>query len=154
MTLKQTISDDLKSALKASEAIRLSTLRMLSAAIANKEIELRKKDIGLSDGEVLDVVSSEARRRKDSITEYDKAQRIELAQKERDELTILQSYLPPEIADDELVRIIRAGIREAGATSEKDFGKVMKVIMPILKGKASGDRIAAVLKKELGQKGA
>ncbi|HEY4497297.1 MAG TPA: GatB/YqeY domain-containing protein [Candidatus Paceibacterota bacterium] len=154
MTLKQTISDDLKSALKASEAIRLSTLRMLSAAIANKEIELRKKDIGLSDGEVLDVVSSEARRRKDSITEYDKAQRIELAQKERDELTILQSYLPPEIADDELVRIIRDGIREAGATSEKDFGKVMKVIMPILKGKASGDRIAAVLKKELGQKGA
>jgi len=154
MTLKQTISDDLKSALKASEVIRLSTLRMLSAAIANKEIELRKKDIGLSDGEVLDVVSSEARRRKDSITEYDKAQRIELAQKERDELTILQSYLPPEIADDELVRIIRDGIREAGATSEKDFGKVMKVIMPILKGKASGDRIAAVLKKELGQKGA
>ena len=154
MTLKQTISDDLKSALKASEAIRLSTLRMLSAAIANKEIELRKKDIGLSDGEVLDVVSSEARRRKDSITEYDKAQRIELAQKERDELTILQSYLPPEIADDELVRIIRDGIREAGATSEKDFGKVMKVIMPILKGKASGDHIAAVLKKELGQKGA
>ena len=154
MTLKQTISDDLKSALKASEAIRLSTLRMLSAAIANKEIELRKNDMGLSDGEVLDVVSSEARRRKDSITEYDKAQRIELAQKERDELTILQSYLPPEIADDELVRIIRGGIREAGATSEKDFGKVMKVIMPILKGKASGDRIAAVLKKELGQKGA
>ena len=154
MTLKQTISDDLKSALKASEAIRLSTLRMLSAAIANKEIELRKKDIGLSDGEVLDVVSSEARRRKDSITEYDKAQRIELAQKERDELTILQSYLPPEIADDELVRIIRDGIREAGATSEKDFGKVMKVIMPILKGKASGDRISNVLNKELGQKGA
>ena len=154
MTLKQTISDDLKSALKASEVIRLSTLRMLSAAIANKEIELRKNDMGLSDGEVLDVVSSEARRRKDSITEYDKAQRIELAQKERDELTILQSYLPPEIADDELVRIIRGGIREAGATSEKDFGKVMKVIMPILKGKASGDRIAAVLKKELGQKGA
>lgn len=153
MTLKQKISDDLKSALKSGDAIRLSTLRMLSAAIANREIELRKKDIGLSDGEVLEAISSEARRRKDSVTEYEKAGRVELAQKERDELAILQSYLPPEISDDDLLRIIRDGIRETGATGEKDFGKVMKVTMPILKGKASGDRITAVLKKELGQKG-
>lgn len=154
MTLKQKIFDDLKSALKSSDAVRLSTLRMLSAAIANKEIELRKKDIGLSDGEVLDAISSEARRRKDSITEYEKAGRTELAQKEREELAILQSYLPPEIAEDELARIVKDGIREAGATSEKDFGKVMRIVMPILKGKASGDRISLVLKKELGQKGA
>ena len=152
MTLKQKISEDIKSALKSRDAVCLSTLRMLSAAIANKEIELRKKDIGLSDGEVIEAISSEARRRKDSVAEYERAGRAELAQKEREELAILQSYLPPEIAEDDLVRIVKDGIREAGATSEKDFGKVMKVVMPILKGKASGDRISAVLKKELGQK--
>ena len=151
-SLKQKLSNDLKTALKSGDSTRLSTLRMLSAAIANKEIELRKKDIGLSDEEVLEAISSEARRRKDSIAEYEKAGRLELAKKEHDEFIILQLYLPPEIAEDELARIVKEGIRESGAASEKDFGKVMKVIMPVLKGKASGDRISAVLKKELGQK--
>ena len=149
MNLKDKIGEDIKNALKKGEAIALSTLRMLLASIRNKEIELRKKDIGLSDSEVLDVISSEAKRRKDAISEYQNADRVELAQKEEEELSILKGYLPAEISDEDLLRIVQDGLREAGASGEKDFGKVMKVIMPTLKGKASGDRISDVLKKEL-----
>ena len=149
MALKEKIAEDQKNALKNGDALRLSVLRMLSASVANKEIELRKKDIGLSDQEVLDVVSSEAKRRKDAVAEYEKGGRQDLAQKEANEFKILQEYLPPEISEEDLLRIVRDGIRETGATSEKDFGKVMKVIMPTLKGKASGDRISQALKEEL-----
>jgi hypothetical protein len=149
--LKEKLQSDQKEAMKAGDKSRLSTLRMLSAAISNKEIDLRKKDIGLSDEEILEVIGSEARKRKDSILEYEKAGRKELATQETAELQVLQSYLPPELPDDEVTRIIQSGIRETGATSEKDFGKVMKAIMPHLKGKASGDRISKILKEELGK---
>ena len=149
--LKDKIAEDQKNALKEGDALRLSTLRMLSAAVANKEIELRKKDVGLSDREILDVISSEAKKRKDAAQGYRTGAREELAQKEEAELKILQSYLPPEISEEDLRRIIKDGIREAGAKSQQDFAKVMKVIMPTLKGKASGDRISGALKEELGK---
>ena len=149
--LKDKIAEDQKNALKEGDALRLSTLRMLSAAVANKEIELRKKDVGLSDREILDVISSEAKKRKDASQGYRTGCREELAQKEEAELKILQSYLPPEISEEDLRRIIKDGIREAGAANQQDFAKVMKVIMPTLKGKASGDRISGALKEELGK---
>src|SRR3989344_5163915 len=149
MTLKQKISEDQKSALKESRKDELSTLRMLSAAISNKEIDLRKKDIGLSDSEVLDVINSEVKKRKDAVAEYKKAGRDESAQKEEFELNILKQYLPPEIGDEDLLRIVRDGIREVGATNTTDFPKVMKAVMPTLKGKASGDRISKAVKDEL-----
>ena len=148
-TLKQKIVEDQKSAMRAGNAPRLSTIRLLSAAISNREIELRKKDIGLSDEEILDVIGAEARKRKDAIAEFQNAGRTEMADKESAELAILQEYLPPEISDEDLLRIVQGGVREVGATSEKEFGKVMKAIMPLLKGKASGDRISKVLKEEL-----
>lgn len=153
--LKNKISANQKAALKNGDVLRLSTLRMLLAAIANKEIELRKKDIGLSDQEILEVVLSEAKRRKDAAAEYDKGGRGDLAEKEKSELKILQEYLPPEISDEDLLRIVKDGIREAGLSAgkagDKNFGKVMKAIMPVLKSKASGDRISRVLQDELGK---
>jgi len=149
MTLKQKISDDQKSALKDGRKEELSTLRMLSSAIANKEIDLRKKDIGLSDSEVSDVINSEVKKRKDAVLEYKKAGRDESAKKEEFELRVLKKYLPPEIGDVDLMRIVCDGIRETGAASAADFPKVMKSIMPTLKGKASGDRISEAVKKEL-----
>ena len=151
MTLKQQIAEDQKNALKTGDKEVLSALRMLSAAIGNKEIELRKKDIGLSDEEVFSVISSEAKKRKDAIEEYRNAGREESAKKEEFELSVLKKYLPPEISDDDLLRIIRAGIREAGASALSDFPKVMKAVMPTLKGKASGDRISNAVKEELGK---
>lgn len=149
MTLKQQIFEAQKNALKENRKDELSALRMLSAAISNKEIELRKKDIGLSDSEVLDVINSEVKRRKDAILEYKKAGRDESAQKEEFEMGVLKKYLPPEISDEDLLRIVRDGMREAGAASAADFPKVMKAIMPTLKGKASGDRISSAVKAEL-----
>ncbi|MBI2023379.1 GatB/YqeY domain-containing protein [Candidatus Giovannonibacteria bacterium] len=149
--LKQKISDDIKEAMIKKEAVKLSTLRMLSASITNKEISLLKKDVGLSDEEVVEVLSTEANRRKDAIAEFTKGGRGDLADKEAEELEILKTYLPPEISDDELLRIIKDGIRETGAVSEKEFGKVMKIIMPALKGRASGDRISGKLREELGK---
>ncbi len=149
--LKDKIAEDQKNSLKEGDTLRLSTLRMLSAAVANKEIELRKKDVGLSDQEILGVISSEAKKRKDAAEGYRTGAREELAQKEEAELKILQSYLPPEISEEDLRRIIKDGIREAGAVNQQDFAKVMKVIMPTLKGKASGDRISGALKEELGK---
>ena len=155
--LKKQLSDDLKSAMKKGEVLRVSTLRMVASAIANKEIELRKRDIGLSDREVLDVISSEAKKRKDAAEGFEKGGRKDLAEKELEELAILKTYLPPEISEEDLSRIIKDGIREVGlpagrqaAKDQKDFATVMKVIMPTLKGKASGDRISKALKAELG----
>ena len=147
--LKNQISQDLKSAMKKGDALCVSTLRMVSSAISNKEIELRKRDVGLSDQEVIGVISSESKKRKDAAEGFEKGGRADLAEKEKAELAILQAYLPPEIGDDDLLRIIKDGIREAGAAGEKDFPKVMKIIMPTLKGKASGDRISKTLKAEL-----
>lgn len=152
MSLKQKIHDDIKRAMKAGDELRLSTLRLLNSAISNKEIELRKKDIGLSDEEISEVMSSEAKKRKDAAEGFKKGGREDLSKKENLELKILQEYLPPEIHDDDLLRIIKDGIRETAASNENDFGKVMKVIMPLLKGKAGGDRIANMLKKELARK--
>ena len=149
MTLKQQIVEDQKSALKKGKKDELSTLRMLLAAISNKEIDLRKKDIGLSDSEILDVLNSEVKKRKDAVLEYKKAGREDLANKEEEEFAVLKKYLPPEISDNDLIRIVRDGIREVDAASIIDFPKVMKVIMPTLKGKASGDRISETVKKEL-----
>ena len=151
MTLKQKIAEDQKNALKSGDKETLSVLRMLSAAIGNKEIELRKKDIGLSDEEVFSVISSEAKKRKDAIEEYKKAGRDDSAKKEEFEMGVLKKYLPPEISDEDLVRIVRDGIRETGAISQADFSKVMKTIMPTLKGKASGDRVSNAVKAELGK---
>lgn len=149
MYLKQQIIEDQKNALKGGNKDELSTLRMLLAAILNKEIDLRKKDIGLSDSEVLDVLNSEAKKRKDAVFEYKKAGRDDLADKEEKEFTILKKYLLPEISDEDLIRIVCDGIREIGAGNAADFPKVMKAVMPILKGKASGDRISKAVKDKL-----
>ena len=149
--LKKQLAEDIRIAMKAGfdGTLKLATLRMVASAISNKEIELRKKDVGLSDHEILDVIAGEAKKRKDAAEEFRKGGREELFQKEEAEFKILKSYLPPEISDEDLMRIVRDGIRETGASDIGDFGRVMKVIMPVLKGKASGDRIAETLKAEL-----
>lgn len=151
MSLKQHIQSDLIHSLKQKNAEKLSTLRMLSAAITNKEIELRKKDVGLSDEEIIEVIQSEVKKRKDAIEEFKKGKREDLAHKEEGELSVLSFYLPPEMSDEEMSARVLEGIREANAKGPSDFGNVMKVIMPVLKGKASGDRITAIVKAKLSQ---
>lgn len=146
---KNKIKEDMKEAMKNGEAIRLSTIKMLLAAVSNKEIELGKKETGLSDDEVMNVIRSEAKKRKDAVIGFEKGRRPELAKQENEELAILSSYLPPEISDEELLVAVKKAIEETQATNAADFGKVMKILSPLLKGKASGSRIADTVKKSL-----
>lgn len=154
--LKEGLKSDLKTAMKAGDALKVSVLRMVLTSIANREIETLKKDIGLSDEEVLDVLSKEFKKRKDAVREFKAGNREEMAQKEEKEAEIISVYLPKEISDDELERVVEQSVREAGlpageagAAGMGDFGKVMKSAMAVLKGRASGDRVSAAVKKAL-----
>lgn len=151
MNLKEKIQIDMKESMKARNVLRLSVLRMLVAAISNKEIEFQKKDIGLSDEEVLDVLKSESKKRRDSIAEFQKGGRADLVEKESKELEVLSEYLPPELSDGEVLRIIGDAIRETAAAGPADFGKAMKQAMAVLKGRAYGDRVAKILRDKLGK---
>ncbi len=150
MALKQQLEEDVKQALKAGNGFKTSVLRMTQSAVHNREIRLLKKEAGLSDEEILEVIKGEVKKRRDAAGEFTKGGREELAAKELKEAELLSAYLPPEISDEELERILKEGIREAGAADAKDFGKVMKTAMPVLKNRASGDRISGALKKLLG----
>ena len=147
--LKNKIKEDLKDSMKKGEATKTSTIRMLLSAVHNKEIELGKKEAGLTDEEVMDAIRTESKKRRDAIEGFEKGGRAESAAQEKEELEILEKYLPPEISDEELLAVVKKGIADAGATSAADFGKAMKIISPLLKGKASGSRIASCVKKEL-----
>ena len=157
MSLFAQIRDDLKGAMQSGDKVRLGTLRMLVASIKNKEIEERKKEVGLADEEVLGVIQREAKKRKDAIAEYEKAARGELVRVEAEELAILETYLPAELSDEEVKRIVLDGIHELGPPDAavavgdaKQLGALMKVIMPTLKGRASGDRILRLARQALG----
>lgn len=147
--LDEKLKDDLKNALREGDAKRVSTLRMLRAAIKNKEIEERKKDVGLGDEELILIIQKEVKKRKDSISEFERGGRNDLALAEACELKILEKYLPAELSDAEVIRIIEDGIRELGSRDQSKFGGLMKIIMPTLKGKASGDRITKFAKEAL-----
>ncbi|MDA1335067.1 MAG: GatB/YqeY domain-containing protein [bacterium] len=149
MALEEQLRADLKGALKEREELKVSTLRMILAAIQVKAIEDRKKDVGLSDEEIVLVIQKETKKRKDAAFEFEKADRGELAAKEREELVVIEKYLPAELEDEEIQRVIENGVREIGGADPKKFGELMKVIMPTLKGKASGDRITKFAKEAL-----
>ena len=156
--LKKTIEDQVREAMKAKEKVRLSTLRMLLSSIRNREIDKRAKlvkggaggDIDslskLNDEETLDAIRSEVKKRRDAIVEYEKANRPELAQKESGELAILQTYLPAELSDEEIEKLLQP---LAAGASEKDFGRVMGAAMKAVSGRASGDRVGAMVKRML-----
>ena len=149
--LGEKLRSDLTSALREGDTRRVSTLRMLFAAIKNKEIEERKKDIGLGEEELLTVIQKEAKKRKDAIVEFEKGGRGDLVLNEACELKILEGYMPAELSDAEVKRIIEDGIRELGSRDSAKFGALMKIIMPTLKNKASGDRITKFVKEALGK---
>ena len=145
--LREKIADDMRRAMKAREAVRVAALRMLMAAVKNAEIEKRHE---LSDDEVLDVVTREAKRRRESIEAFEKAGREDLVAKETAELTVLDSYLPDRLSDEELATLVDAAIAETGADSPKQMGEVMKALMPKLRGRADGGQVSALVKARLG----
>lgn len=147
MALREDIQDLTKQALKAGEKTRVSTLRLLSAAIKNREVEAGHE---LDDDEVRGVAVKEAKRRREAIEAYDKGGREELAAKERDELEILQPFLPEQLSDAEIDTLIDEAVASTGATSVKEMGKVMGVVMGKAKGKADGTAIQEKVKSRLG----
>jgi uncharacterized protein YqeY len=152
MSIKSKLDEDLKAAMKARDALRLNCLRMLKSKILEKEVELRVKrgvDYLLSDDEVIEVASSYAKQRRDSIESYRKGGREDLAAKEEAELAIIEDYLPQQLSREEIEEIVRRAIEESGAASIKDMGAVMKVVMPQVKGRADGKAVNQIVRDEL-----
>lgn len=147
--LLEKIKTDLKTALKEKNEVTISTLRFLLAAIHNKEIELNKRG-KLTDDEVTGVVRLQVKQHKESIEAYQKGKREDLVKKEKQELAILRKYLPQELPVKELEKIISQTIKEVGAKSPADFGKVMGAVMGKVKGRAEGKAVAETVKKLLG----
>ncbi len=148
MSLQQRLDDDLKVAIKSSDNLKTSAIRMVKAAIKNKQIEKRSE---LSDEEIISVISTLSKQRRESIELFSKGGREDLAEKEKKELLILQSYLPSQLSPEELDRLIIEAIKEASAEGVRDMGKVMRILMPRLKGAADGkvvnQRVIELLQK-------
>ena len=148
MGLNDQVGADIAAAMKARDSSRLSALRMLKAAIMNKGVE---KGRNLDDAEVLQVVASLVKQRRDSIEQFAKAGRTDLVEKETGELNVLQAYLPPSATPEEIDAAVAEAIAETGATSPKDMGKVMKAVMPKLAGKnADGKAVNEAVRRTLG----
>jgi hypothetical protein len=153
MTLKEKIQDDFKEAFRAKEEIRLSTLKLLQAEIHNAEIAKRTKlgeESSLIDEEILGVIFREIKKRKDAIEMYEKGNRAELVEKEKKELEILSAYLPEQMPEDKIRALAKKSIEQSGATSQKEIGKVMAILMPQVKGRADGALISKIVKEFLG----
>jgi uncharacterized protein YqeY len=148
MSLLQKFDDDLKLALKASDRLKVSVLRMAKAALKNRQIDKRGE---LTEEDIISVISTLAKQRRESIEQFSKAEREDLAEKERQELLILQSYLPKQLTTEELDAIIVETIEETSSKGIEDFGKVMRLVMPRVKGAADGkivnQRVKALLEK-------
>ncbi|MBU1102538.1 GatB/YqeY domain-containing protein [Patescibacteria group bacterium] len=164
MTLKEKINQDFKDAFKAKEEKKVSVLRMLNSAIKNRELEKRTKlmkgnpvlaeeevvkQSQLNDEETLAVIGTEAKRRKDSIAQFEQGGRPELAAAEQSELKILEAYLPEQMGEEEVRKLVKEAIAQSGAMGAAEIGKAMKVLMPRVKGKADGGMVNRIVKEEM-----
>lgn len=147
MALKAQILEDMKSAMRAKEQVKLETIRMLQSAIKLLEIELRPNEI--TEPEVLGVVKKLIKQRKDSFEQYQAAARPELAEKEALEITFLEKYLPPQLSEAQVAEVVAKAITSTGATSAKDMGKVMKEVLAQIDGQADSKLISQLVKAKL-----
>jgi uncharacterized protein YqeY len=148
--LKQQIQDELKSAMLARDTLKTSVLRMLKSAVSYYEINKGGAGYEATDEDVLVVINKEAKQRRDSIDQFTIANRQELVDKENKELEILQVYLPVQMEEKEIIILVDEAIKESGASTLKDIGKVMGILMPKTKGKASGDLVSKLVREKLG----
>ena len=147
MNLPERITEDYKAALKSGEATRKTTLSGLRAAFKSAEIDARGTDKVVDDETYQAVIEKEAKKRRESIEEFDKAGRTDLADKERAELEVLKDYLPEQMTDEELQAMVSDAIAQSGASSPKDMGKVMGILVPQIAGRADG-KLASKLVRE------
>ena len=146
MSLLTTLNEDMKQAMRAKDKESLQVIRMLKASIQNEQI---KKGQDLNDEEELTVLSREMKQRRDSLAEFEKADRTDLADKVKKEIVIVENYLPAQLSEEEIRAIVTEAVAKTGATSPKEFGKVMGAVMPKVKGKADGNQVNAIVKELL-----
>jgi uncharacterized protein YqeY len=149
MTLAERVDEDLKQAMRDKNAAKLGVLRMLKSALKYAAIEKAGGDGELNDAEAVQVIRKQVKQRQDSIESFEKGGRAELAAKEKDELSILQTYLPQAMSGDDLAKIVRETITEVGATSKAQMGAVMKALQPKVAGRADGKTLSAEVQKQL-----
>ena len=152
--LKITIQEDLNSALKEKKELEVSVLRMVLASVLSKEKDKRFKsgkaeDVPLTDEELTDVISSEIKKRREAIELYIRGNRPELAEKEKKEIDILKKYLPEQLPEEEIRKLVSESISKVGASEIKDMGKVMADLNPKIKGKADGGEVSKIVKELL-----
>ncbi|MDD4356971.1 MAG: GatB/YqeY domain-containing protein [Smithellaceae bacterium] len=148
MDVNARINEEMVSAAKAKDKVRLSAVRMLKTALHNKEIDLKQP---LNETETMQILSGLVKQRKDSIEQFAKGGRQDLVEKEEAELKILQEFMPEQMSDEEVDRLIQKTIADIGAVSIKDMGKVMKILMPQITGKADGKAAGEKVKALLSQ---
>lgn len=147
MSLIQQLDQDMKAAMKQKDKETLSTIRMVRSSIKKVEIDNRGE---LSDDQALEVLVREIKQRKDSLQEYEKAGREDLASKEKREIEILSAYLPAQLTEEDLLEIVKKAIADTGASSKKEMGKVMSVVVPLTKGRADGKKVNQLVQQLLG----
>ncbi len=150
MSLKEQLTEDMKQAMKAKEAgkQRLSVIRMVRAAIKNVEIDSKKE---LTEEGVLDIVAKEVKMRRDSMDEFKKANRQDLVEQLEQEIAILLPYLPQQLTEEEVRALVSEAVAATGATTSKEMGKVMAVLMPKVKGRADGKLVNTIVREALNQ---
>ncbi|MCH1408201.1 MAG: GatB/YqeY domain-containing protein [Verrucomicrobiales bacterium] len=148
--LSQQITEDMKTAMREKNTLALNTIRMLKSNIKNAAIEKGGADAELEDAEVMAVVRKEVKKRQDSIEQYEKAGRDELADQEKAEIKILNGYLPEPLSEEEIAGIVDAAISEVGATSRKEMGQVMKIVQEKVAGRADGKTLSQAVMGKLG----
>ena len=146
MGLEDRLVEEMKEAMKSNNKLRLSTIRMIRSAVKNKEIEVRSK---LDDEAIIKVIQGMVRKGEDSVAQFQAGGRVDLVEKEKQEIEILKSYLPQAMTQEEIRKIIDESIEETQASSLKDLGKVMKSIMPKLGGKVDGKLVNQLVKERL-----
>lgn len=149
--LKQQIQNDLKNAMFAKDENKLSTIRMLKSAIQYYEIQKGGAGYEATDEDVIDVIGREVKKRKESIELYEKGGRIDSAEKERQEAQLLETYLPEQLPEEDVLRLIDNAISSSGASSIQDMGKVMGILMPQVKGKADMGIVSSKIRERLAQ---
>jgi len=147
MTLKERVTEDMKAAMRAKDAVRLSAVRLLLAAMKQKEVDER---VELNDADVLGIIDKMVKQRRESIAQFEKAARQDLADQEKFEIGVLSAYLPQQMSQAEVEQAIAAAVAESGASGVKDMGKVMALLKPKLAGRADMGKVSGLVKAKLG----
>ncbi|HTG82359.1 MAG TPA: GatB/YqeY domain-containing protein [Geobacteraceae bacterium] len=147
MALRERLSDEMKEAMKARDDLRLSAIRLIRSAVKNKDIELKRE---LAEQEIVEVIASLVKQRRESIRLFGEAGRQDLVEKEEKELAVLLGFLPQQLSREDVAELVDRIIAESGAQGGKDMGRVMKALMPHVAGRADGKMVSDIVKEKLG----